>query len=220
MPALPAANKVVRVAIEARLNARPVVNVVHVKYDGAGAGASDFDTLVAGVGQNFADIFKDAQSADLVYVQAVGTDLTSDTALQATLPLTGSGTHAGGAAPASMACCISWHIARRYRGGKPRTYLGGLPISAIDTEDTFSAAFIALVRSDAVDYSGTIDGLTPGVYGSLSLGSVSYYHGFTNVTLPSGRQTSRPTPRGVPIFDRFTGSTVDARIDSQRRRLG
>jgi hypothetical protein len=50
--------------------------------------------------------------------------------------------------------------------------------------------------------------------------NISYFSGFTVFTTPSGRARNIPTPRLVPLKDPITGSLVNQKIGSQRRRLG
>lgn len=113
----------------------------------------------------------------------------------------------GGSLPPQSATVISWIIAPSYRGGKPRTYLPGVPFSAITPagSSTLDPTFCGNARTSAETFRGHI-GSHPVSGSTLTLGSVSYFHG----------HTVRPTP----IFNEYLGSKVHERVDSQRRRSG
>jgi hypothetical protein len=206
MPALPNASKVLRCAFRQTVQGQENLNVFHVGYDGAGNNQSDLDTLTAALGNLWKGAANPLQDADAQNVDITAVDLTSDTALASIQPLTGAGSHSGGMTPANCALCISWKVHRRYRGGHPRNYVGGIPISAYDDERSFTAAYAALALSGFHGVRVGIPGLASGAYGNTFLLSLSYFH--------------EKALRDVPVKDVIIGEAVDRRPDSQRRRLG
>jgi len=153
---------------------------------------------------------------DYVSVQ----DLTTSTAGYGETVQVTAGTETGAPLPAATCVLASAHIARRYRGGKPRNYwpLGTatdlLNPSAWDTGsvtnfDTQIAAYInAIVGHSAA-------GTTIGAWVSIS-----YYEGFTAVTNPiTGRTRDIPTVRSVAIApDTVLSMAISPRPATQRRR--
>lgn len=206
MPPLPAANKVLRVAFRQTVEGQDNLNIMHFTYSGAGANQTDLNNLTDGLGAGIKALMQNLQSADNVYQDVTAIDLTSSTALTSTRALTGVGSHTGGASPASMACAISWKVHRRYRGGHPRTYVGGLPITTLSTERSFSATFVALAKGNAAAFLAGFPLASGGAYGNINPVSLSYFSG--------------GAVRVTPITDDIIGSDVNARPDSQRRRLG
>jgi hypothetical protein len=206
MPALPDASKVLRCAFRQTVQGQSNINVFHVKYDGAGGNQSDLDSLANDLGNNWATAANAIQDADAVNDEITVVDLTSATALTSVQPLTGHGTHSGGMTPANCALCVSWKIHRRYRGGHPRNYIGGIPITAYDDERAFSTTFAGLALSGFDTFRTSVPGITGAAYGNLKLVSLSYYHD--------------KAIRAVPVTDDITATAVDRRPDSQRRRLG
>lgn len=206
MPPLPAANKVLRGAFRSTVEGQDNLNILHLEYNGAGNNQADLDTLATNWAGFIKTMVQSLQSVDCVYHELTVVDLTSSTALTSTVPVTGTGSHSGGASPASMACCISWHVHRRYRGGHPRTYVGGLPITTLSTERSFSATFVALAKGNAAAYLANFAFASGGAYGVINAVSLSYFSG--------------GAVRVTPITDQLIGSDVNARPDSQRRRLG
>src|SRR5580692_179453 len=109
---------------------------------------------------------------------------------------------------AASCCCLSWATGLYYRGGKPRSYIGGIPASELAASSSKlvqndyanalaagAAAFLAAVN--ALDVSP----ITPGALGTLSFAKDKAW---------------RDPPIPVP----YTGVQVGSRLDTQRRRLG
>lgn|SRR6476661_10134582 len=119
-----------------------------------------------------------------------------------------TGSSGGALSVSSVACGISWKVQARYRGGHPRTYLAGVPSTAISNPNTLTGAFCTAVASDANDFHAAVNAITHGDFNDVHLGTVSFQH--------NGEWRS-PT-----LFRDYVpgAATVDTRIDTQRRRLG
>ena len=214
MPPLPAAHHVIKCEIKFTdsQSARGLVNIFHVGYTGADISVTDlanfatqFDLLVNNTLTTF-------MTSSMTHDESVFTDLTSDTAPRViTTPGTAGG-NAGARAPASAAAVVSWLIARRYRGGHPRTYLGGLIASQIAEPNTLAEPFRTNFQTAARNFVNNVALINvPGGQG-FNLVNLSYYD--KNVT------PAPPHLRPVPFTDQITGANVHSRLDSQRRRLG
>lgn len=117
------------------------------------------------------------------------------------------GVATGATFPPSVAITISWIIPESYRGGKPRTYMPGVPESSSVTagDSAIAASFATLLESHAVAFLTSMNAaLLSGT--SIAVGTVSHYHG----------HSLRPTP----VFYTYLGAKVHERLDSQRRRSG
>lgn len=102
--------------------------------------------------------------------------------------------------------CISWPIAAHYRGGHPRTYVSGLTAAAIGTVSQLDAGFRNTLAGAAASFRSAVNALTLDGAG-MTLGVVSF--------------VDNNAWRSPPTFRSYPGSpSVDARIDTQRRRLG
>jgi hypothetical protein len=102
---------------------------------------------------------------------------------------------------------MSWRIVDSYRGGKPRTYLPGIPTSALATQgdSTLLLSYAQQVQIQANILLGLLNGIM--VESSpTSFGTISYHHA----------HAIRPTP----IFRPYQAVEVHERLDSQRRRSG
>jgi len=119
-----------------------------------------------------------------------------------------AGNVGGTMAPANVAACISWPISFHYRGGHPRTYIAGVPNSAIATSQRFDATWRASLETKARAFHTAVEALTPGG------GIATVEHGIMSFVTDKEWRTP-------PVFRRITGDAqVDSRIDTQRRRLG
>jgi hypothetical protein len=206
MPPLPDAAKVLRVAVEYGVEFQTNVNVFHMRYSGAGNNQTDLDVMTTTIYDAAQAFLLPLQDVDSVSQQIVVTDLTSSTALTSQISRTNPGTHSGGMTPANCALCVSWKIHRRYRGGHPRTYVGGIPISAYLDERAFTTTYVALAHTRASTFISDIAVAGEGAYGTLEFGNLSYFSG--------------GSARVTPVFDPILSAFVNARPDSQRRRLG
>lgn len=119
-----------------------------------------------------------------------------------------AGTRAGDGLPASIALALSWKISAHYRGGHPRTYLCGIRVLDLASVSTFASSYLTAASAGADAFHTGLEDITPGT-GSIT----AVEHGVVSF-VDSGEW------RTPPIFRRIVSSSVDSRIDTQRRRLG
>jgi len=207
VPALPDANKVLKVQFLGTYGTAPWANVMHMRYTGSAPTNSECNTIATDLANIYWNDFKAELSSDVHLTDAVVTDLTSSTAAVGTFTgdLQMTGTNADNM-NAGVAICLSWKIHRRYRGGHPRTYLTGMESSKLTNTQHFDGTYVASVLSDASDFLTDMNAYVQGAVDPFELGSVSYYF--------------EKALRATPVFDPFLDVDVDARVDSQRRRNG
>lgn len=119
---------------------------------------------------------------------------------------------------ANATALIGWEIVRRYRGGRPRSYIPNPGGDKQSDDGDWSTATLNQVQTlgNAILGVAPFAGATMNVTAKVN---VSYYKGYTNVTLPSGRVASRPTPRAAAQVDNIIGIHVPTGVVSQRRRV-
>lgn len=133
-------------------------------------------------------------------IQLTGSDGTTQASVVAAVS-TLVGTDTGDDVFGSPAAVVSWKGAWHYRGGKPRTYVGGLTENWIDTATALNGAHCASLQTAAQDLITAVSAQS-GSYGSaVSLGVVL-----------GNNATSAGT------FAPFTGAGVSNQVGSQRRR--
>ncbi len=138
----------------------------------------------------------------------------------------GVGIHSG-SVPGSLSSPISgsssvlanYLIARRYRGGRPRSYFPFGDASVVGNRQTWEATFITGVTSHLAGAFAAVIGSTSGGTTINNHVNVSYYDGFTVVTSPTtGRARNVPRLRTTPLVDTIVGFNVSTSIANQRRR--
>jgi hypothetical protein len=169
---------------------------------------ANVDAYTLAVGNAYKARFANRMSPNLTFASAKSTYfLPGGLAIESAQVLSGVGTNASGAdAPNSCAFVISWLANVYWRGGKPRSYIGGLRTTDLTSAIAFSGAAIASMDGNAGLFLGDVNALTAGNITASSLGFVSFRHG----------NADRP----VPLFFAYLGHRVHPRIGTQRRRLG
>src|SRR5215831_8661849 len=116
--------------------------------------------------------------------------------------LTGSVT--GGSCPPNVAFVTSWRILESFKGGHPRTYWPGVPVSALAApgSNQISNAFYANANTSVAQFQSGLEGGTIGGISGNQLGCI------------------RSTGTGGVRFVHFQTFIHNFRVDSQRRRLG
>lgn len=226
MPALPPVAGVLKATVQAfdSVTKHNIINRLHYSYTDAGAPSiADLNTAAT----EFFTIWNTRWYSSAVVSSSVTLqnvyllDLASSTGNQGSAGGSATGTGAPGM-PAQAAVLLNWHIARHYRGGKPKTYLGGISAAEISTDESEATAAMTQAGQLLNYLIGTSTGFVGTTFGALTIAAlvnVSYYLGSTNYTKSSGRESSRPTLRGTPVVDTIVTGTVNPNWHTQRRRL-
>jgi len=218
MPALPAVAKVVRCDLRYSLGVDSnVENRLFFSYAGA-LSQTDAQTFAGLVRAQWIAHPMVQLATTLTLFQTEVTDLTSSTAAQALDTTTGAGANANAAAPNGVAFIAKFKLARRYRGGHPKVYLPGATGNNIATGAVWNGTYANSVMTAFAAGIGAIAGGAPAGMGAITHVNVSYFLGFHNVTLPSGRTVSRPTLRVAPVVDAVISYAFNPNVASQRRR--
>lgn len=205
MPALANVQFCARVSFRGTANGVAIVNVFHVAWGGEPLTISEAVSLCTGVRTayeaNFVPRLASTWSGDTCRV----VDLTNADGVEATQALGGTTGGSGTSMPQSTACCVTWKIDRHYRGGHPRTYLGPLPNTAIESPTSLAAAYITQVAGSANAFKNAVNALTAG---TKAFRLVCVHRQVNGVQVI------------VPIKSDIQSVVVDSRIDTMRRRLG
>lgn len=198
-----------RVAFELSYPPAFASNVMWFFLTGSGTiTLDDLTSLVEQISSAYAGAFVEPMSTNLVHNATVGTFWGSGGDVLATsVAGFGAGTGEGTALPANVAVGISWRVAAHYRGGHPRTYLCGITQDMTDTVTTIAPATAFAIRDAANVFHTAVEDIT-GISGVTTV-----EHG----TMSFVNDGAWRTP---PLFRRIQLAAVDARLDTQRRRLG
>lgn len=209
MPFIPTNVPVLKFVVEGTSNDVNIDNLVYFSYGGGPPSSADcvqFANLLAG---EWKTNFQPLLSPSYQFHQVVCTDITTDTGAQGVSTIAAwFGTDTGAEFPNSVCGVISWSINRRYRGGKPRWYIGPLTQASSNDSRTMTDVYAKALGLAGEQIGGTLDGATSGTTSLAAIGTVS--------------RVANKVPRNPLVFEVFNPifPTVDTRYGSQRRRLG
>lgn len=188
----------------------PVANTFWVR-NGAGTAPSqsEFDAFLTHFVNQYEQYFAPQLSNQMAWTNVDGLYYVPggiSVAGQRTTAATGG--KAGAHLPANCAICVGWTVQAHYKGGHPRTYLPGPAGDQVQGGRRFLQAYCDAVKVAANNFLGGVNGYAGTTINNVHLGVVSF--------------VLRKEWRSPPVFRDFNpnGAHVDARIDSQRRRLG
>lgn len=212
MATLPFTDRGLRIALSGTYGTAKWANILHAQYAGTTPTSADLATLAAQIGQAWNVNIMARVVSTCILTQSLVVDIGSETGAAGVDPTSRPGVMGGTGTYAATARVISWKIARRYRGGHPRSYVCGIITTDVADQNHWSTAANTTANGLASTFRTSFNALTSASTGLLTLGSWSYYHGKNT----DGTPALRPVPR----FDAFIGNAIDSRMDSQRRRNG
>lgn len=191
-----------------------------VSYSGGPPSTSDLSLLAAQAAAAWGTNLASQMSANGNLEQVVCTDLANPSTPAGASVASTSGTRTGQIPTLAAAAVISEHIARAYRGARPKLFLPfGVETDTVSANQ-WSSGFISSLETDWLAYVSAVLAATAGSTHLVAPVGVSYYHGFTVITSgTTGRARNVPTLRTTPLVTPVTGIQVQQRIGSQRRRL-
>lgn len=212
MPPLPPVPNVLKITNAGVCAGQNIINIWHANYSGGTPTDAILNTFAALVANKWQEHFQDLMDSNYTYGTVVVQDLTSDTAPVGNETVEWGGGSSGTQLSNQVCALINHTIARRYRGGKPRTYIGAVPQSFALDPRTLTGSAISDYLSAWNEFATDVAAFTSGDFTIGNLGCVSYYDKALNPT-PPYRRTD-------PIFFPFGSSSVNERLCTQRRRLG
>jgi hypothetical protein len=212
MPPLPPVLGVLKFTIEGTTPAAKWVNLLHFGYTGAaptGPNCSNFADLL---GTAWVSNFSPLMLTSATIAKATCIDLASVSGAGSEAAAISPGSRGTAEVPGSAAVVVSKHTARRYRGGHARTYvLAGIQTDLADTAH-WSGALVAAVTSAYEAVQTAVEAHTEGATTTTGEVMVSY--------MTTDPITHLPVRRVTPLVDAVLSVAAQARIGSQRRRLG
>lgn len=191
-----------------------------LSYTGGTPNTTDLNTLATDVATDWnTHMASVTASTDSLHGVTI-TDLSSDTGAVGEWTGTHSGTGAADTLQASICAVVNHQVGRRYRGGRPRTYLRCGGTGDLSTPSQWLTDSAATFLSSWEAWIAAILATTGLSITLANIVNVSWYEGYTNYISPSGRYRSIPKLRvGGPIVDDIVGSSIPTKLGSQRRRL-
>jgi hypothetical protein len=198
-----------------------VRNRLFFKYGGAAPSSAVLAGWAATFGVEWAVNMQGEHVPAVVFETCEITDLTSPTAGQGSATLNLAGTLAGGVLPAQTSALVNFHIARRYRGGKPRIYGPFLADTLMASPNAWTTTAANNLQSNYADFIARVISNAPVAMSVSNQVNVSYFTlPNTVVTNPiTGRARNVPTRRAAPLVDNIVSISVNLKPGSQRRRM-
>lgn len=219
MPPLPAVPKVLRVTQRMQFGSDlDLLSRCFLQYSGSAPSPTQLDDFCTSAVTIWGVDLQTMVNSSVELVGIDAEDLSSPTAAIGTAVAALVGSRSGATLPAGVAAVIQFKIARRYRGGHPRSYWPGAVTTDETTPQTWHTTYLTDLTSAYQSWISDLEGDGWSGSGSITQVNVSYYSGFTNVLYPSGRYHAVPTLRAVPVVDVVAGIAVNPIFGSQRRR--
>jgi hypothetical protein len=109
----------------------------------------------------------------------------------------------------AVSIILSWGTTAFWRGGKPRTYLSGIPDSAIATATTFTSGYVSAVNTAAALYLSDVDTITTTNIDTVTLGFLSRVSGGAprtpGIFFPYTTVFTRTNPGSIRRRNEYTG---------------
>lgn len=190
-----------------------------VGYSSAPPDATDLNSLCLAAGVSWASEFAGylITGYDFLGVEAV--DLSSPSGAFGSHPVVVAGSRAGAVPGGQAQTLIEMKVARRYRGGKPKSFWPMGSGDDVTGPNTWNPAFIVNLNVSLATYLAVIFPVTFGALVTTGLVNVSYYgpphHVITN---SSGRVRNSSTLRSAPVVEPIVSTLFVPKLASQRRR--
>lgn len=206
MPRVTTVPNVLKVEFLWNQDGLPAANVKYVLYSGTAPTAGACSAIANSLGTAWFTSALAAYYAPTTLFESVRvTDLDTVTGAVGSHTFGGAGTGASVEMPANCCALVNHTIARRYRGGHPRTYYPAPSDNAYIQPNSWSTEFVsALGAAEAAYALECTEFLDSGCQGVYNV-NVSY------VTAGADRVAA--------VVDQITGSIVSGTIRTQRRRL-
>ena len=217
MPALPAAPLTLKLELVGTAGASTWANILHFSYTGGPPLLGDINTWINSVETAWTSHAASINNAQTKLTEILATDLNSSSGASSSKTVSHAGTSANDPLSNNASLVILKKIARRYRGGHPKQFLMPQDETQLFDGDTWKASYVTNAGTAWLAFVNACSV----VAGSMTVGgevNVSYYHGFTVVTTPSGRARNVPTLRPAPVIDPIIQYTASPKVGSQRRR--
>lgn len=222
MPALPPVPSVLRARLFFLTGPATKCGIrLYYLYSGTAPSNATCAAIASDIRAAFSTDLAGLMSDDFDLAEVEVTDLSSATGGQGSDTTLVNGTRAGNPPMIDSAVNLGFTIARRYRGGKPKTFLPFGIQSDVSTTvySEWTTGFQSGVNSDWTNFDTAVLAISTGGTAVTQHVSVSYYEGFTAAQNPvTGRWRNIPKLRAAPVVDVITGHEANLEISQQRRR--
>ena len=147
-------------------------------------------------------------TTDVTFIGTTAIDWTTAVGGSHSVSAGGVGTETPPTLPIQCPAEIHWTIARRYRGGKPKSYLSGIAEARQNMDSSWKTAFVTALQAAALTWLA-------GQSFSITASGTTFNFKPVNFSKFTGG-AERPTA----VLDDIVSAVVNGMISSQRRRRG
>jgi hypothetical protein len=220
MPALPNVPNVLRMEMQHTVGTDlDVLTRTFWLYSGSAPSNSGLVSMATALATSWGTVWKPLAGTSITLTNIALVDLTTTSSSEGSHAASIAGTRTGGAMPAGATVLVNYLLARRYRGGKPRSYFPYGVDSDLLNAQQWSSTFTGLVNTALASWDTDVAAAAPSGTTIANQVNVSYYHGFSSVQDPvTLRWRNIPTPRASVLIDNIVSQSCNAKIGSQRKR--
>ena len=223
MPALPNVPNVVRVDLKYTndVASAKLLNRLFFRYTGAAGTSAELATMASNIEGYWAAELKAWTPTIQHLVEVEMVDLTTELSPSGVWVGDETGSEVGQINSAQLAFLVTKTILRRYRGGKPKTFLPVGTALDLASQGTWASGIIAGITGSWPAFVADIIG--DATYATFAAEVCVHYYGPPNVVVTNpvtGRARTVSTLRAVPLVDDIQGYTFEAAVATQRRRTG
>lgn len=208
---LPDVPNVARVKMSGTNQGTPWVALFYFHYLAGTVTSADMVSLSIGFSDAWGTTMAPAFVSSVTLDAVEAWDLSNRSGAQGSGGTTKTGSRVGSPLPVNIAAVASWKVNYRWRGGHARTYWPAGAQADVNSGHLWSGTARAAFETANGAFLSTVNALTVGGQGGY-LTLVRYVH-----TPVKGEP---PVYFNPPLDLRIQDVLVDARLDTQRRRLG
>lgn len=211
MPAMPLAPQAIKVVYSGTYLTADWANIFYLKYAADTPVDADLATLATSIRGLWATHVASIHSTQVSLTQTSLVDIGHNPGAVGLNSTAAAGSGGVSALPANVAIAVSKKIARRYRGGHPRFYMCGIVATHTADGRSLAGSWASNYQTAWQAWLTAMNALSSTSTGALKVASVSYWR-----TPVRGEPAVLKIP---PDVDLVSAMAVNARLDSQRRRL-
>jgi hypothetical protein len=205
VPALPAVPGLAKISLKGHQGSAQWAMVFHVMRDDASSWTqADLDGMCDLFRTSFISRFGTSLSSVGGIDTVDGVDLSSDLGVVSHRTTAAAFTGAATSTSPNVAFVLHWNIARRYRGGHPRTYLPCVAEADVDESGNVSAGRYGTITAAAGNW---INDISTHAMGAVHAQLFCIHYVRDGAVL------------GFPLLDIILGGTCRTIVGTQRRRL-
>jgi hypothetical protein len=199
-----------------------VLTNLYFLYSGGPPDVTDCEAFASATAGYWSAELAPLANEDILLTQVTCTDITSPTSARGIWAGSNAGTRAGAKLGAAVCALSNYTIARRYRGGKPRSYWPWGVSSDVTAPQQWTGAFLTAWATADAAFFGYVLAASSGTTILRNHVNVSFYEGFTTRPDPpiaGVRAKNISTPRSpTAIYDLIESTSYNPLLASQRRR--